>query len=132
MRKALNSLSLSLGNVSILNKIKEGYLAWISIVPHIPKGGRYTMGTRIEQRFLHLLELSYAAYFAEKEKKAAKISDCIYNLDILKYLLHVAWEAKFISNVHYEEVAEKLNEAGKMLGGWRKNLNNPEKKNRTA
>lgn len=106
-------------------------MLWITILPHIPKGGRYTIGTRIEQRFVHVLELSYSAYFTEKEKKAAKIMDCIHSLDILKYLLHVSWEAKYISHKQYEELATKLNEVGKMLGGWRKNLENPEKKNRT-
>lgn len=107
-------------------------MAWIAIVPHIPKGGRYTIGTRIEHRFLQLLELSYAAYFTDKEKKPGKIMECIQSLDILKFLLHVTWEAKFISPKHYEDVAAKLNEAGKMLGGWRKNLENPDKKNRTV
>jgi hypothetical protein len=115
-----------------LNKIKEGYLLWITVLPHIPKGGRYTIGTRIEQRFLHLIEQSYSAYFTEKEKKPAKIMDCIHGLDILKYLLHVSWEAKYISHKQYEELAVKLNEVGKMLGGWRKNAENPEKKNRTV
>ncbi|MBP9711915.1 MAG: four helix bundle protein [Candidatus Pacebacteria bacterium] len=43
----------------------------------------------------------------------------------------MAWEGKLISNKQYETVALKLEEVGKMLGGWRKSLDNPEKKNRT-
>ena len=85
---------------------------------------------RIENKFLDLLEFSYIAYFIEKEKKAEKISDCILILDTLKFLVSVSWEGKFISNKQYEGVALKLNEVGKMFGGWKKNLNNPEKKNR--
>ena len=41
----------------------------MNLVPHIAKGARYTIGTRIENKFLDLLELSYVAYFAEREKK---------------------------------------------------------------
>lgn len=125
------TLSLSLSQTaSILNKIKEGYLVWMNIVPHIPKGGRYTIGARIENKFLDLLELSYRAYFTEREKKEEKILQCILILDTLKFFVQVAWEGKLISNKQYEDVAIKLEEIGKMLGGWKKSLTNPEKKNR--
>ena len=84
----------------------------MNIVPHIAKGARYTIGQRIEHKFLDLLELSYTAYFAEKEKKAGKVTDCILVLDTLKFLVSVAWEGKLISNQHCEEVSLKLEEAG--------------------
>ena len=128
--RLLLSLSLSLNGASILNRIKEGYLIWIDIVPHIAKGARYTIGSRIENKFLDLLELSYITYFTEKEKKAEKIIECILVLDTLKFLVSVAWEGKLISNKHCEDVALKLEEVGRMFGGWKKNLANPEKKNR--
>lgn len=102
----------------------------LGIVPHIPKGARYTIGTRIENRFLDLLELSYVAYFAEKEKRVEKVTKCILILDTLKFLISVAWEGKLISNKQYETIALKLDEVGKMFGGWKKNLDNPERKNR--
>lgn len=104
---------------------------WMNIVPHIPKGARYTIGTRIENKFLDLLELSYIAYFTEKEKKVERISRCILVLDTLKFLVSVAWEGKLISNKQCEDLAMKLDEIGKMFGGWKKSLDNPEKKNRT-
>jgi uncharacterized ubiquitin-like protein YukD len=102
----------------------------MNIVPHIAKGGRYTIGARIENKFLDLLESCYIAYFTEKEKKSEKISTCILILDTLKFLISIAWEGKLISHKHYEEVALKLEETGKMLGGWKKSLENLEKKNR--
>ncbi len=103
---------------------------WVNIVPHIAKGARYTIGSRIENKFLDLLELAYIAYFTEKEKKTEKISECILILDTLKFLISVAWEGRLISNKHCEDVTSKLEEVGKMFGGWKKNLSNPEKKNR--
>jgi len=128
--KKVGTSSLSLGGASILSRIKEGYLIWANIVPHIAKGARYTIGSRIENKFLDLLELSYVAYFTEKDKKEEKITECMLVLDTLKFLVLVAWEGKFISNAHCESVSIKLEEVGKMFGGWKKNLANPEKKNR--
>ncbi|MFH1866973.1 MAG: four helix bundle protein [Patescibacteria group bacterium] len=123
-------LSLSLGGTSILQRIKEGYLLWFNIVPHIAKGARYTIGYRIENKFLDLLELTYIAYFTEKDKKTEKITNCILVLDTLKFFLSVAWEGKIVSNNQYEDIALKLKEAGRMLGGWKNSLANPQKKNR--
>ncbi len=125
------SLSLSLGGDTIIQRVKEGYLIWIDIMGHVPKGQRYTIGIRIENKFLDLLEASYSAYFTEKEKKLQKISDCIYILDTTKFLIYVSWEGKLLSNKQYEEISLKTEEIGKMLGGWKKSLGNPEKKNRT-
>ncbi len=103
----------------------------MNIVPHIAKGSRYTLGSRIENKFIDLLELSYNAYFTEKDKKSEKISTCILTTDTLKFLISVAWEGKLISNQQCEDIALKLDEIGKMFGGWKKSLENPEKKNRT-
>ncbi len=105
-------------------------MIWVNLAPHISKGARYTLGQRIENRFLDLLELSYIAYFTEKDKKLEKLTECILILDTLKFLVSIAWEGKVISNKQCEDVALKLEEIGKMFGGWKKNLANPEKKNR--
>jgi len=106
-------------------------LLWMGIVPHMVKSARYTLGERIEDKFLDLLELSYNAYFTEREKKMEKVAECILITDGLKFLISIAWEGKLISNKHCEDVAVKMDEIGKMLGGWKNSLNNPEKKNRT-
>ncbi|MCX6812367.1 MAG: four helix bundle protein [Candidatus Berkelbacteria bacterium] len=106
-------------------------MIWIDFLPHIPKTSRQTIGARIENKFLDLLEETYITYFSPKEKKVGKICDCILILDTLKFLISIAWEGKIIPNNKFEELAKKLDEVGKMFGGWRRNFDNPEKKNRT-
>lgn len=124
------TLSLS-DRASILQRIKEGYLIWINISPHIPKNARYTIGARIENKFLDLLEFAYIAYYSEKNKKVEKISECIFMVDKLKFITSVAWEGKIISNKQFEEFALKLDEIGRMLWGWKNKIEkDSEKKNR--
>ena len=94
----------------------------MNISPHIAKNARFTVGARIENKFLDLLELTYTTYFSGKDKKTAKLAECIFTTDILKFLITTAWEAKFISHKQYEDVAFKLDEIGKMLWGWRKSF----------
>lgn len=91
----------------------------MNVAIHIPKNSRYTIGSRIENKFLDLLEQTYIAYFTSQETKVQKISTCILTLDTIKFLLHVAWEAKLVSHKHYAELGVKLEEIGKMLGGWK-------------
>lgn len=99
-------------------------MIWVNIVPHMSKGARYTMGVRIENKFIDLLELTYLAYFSKKENKIEKISECILALDTLKFIISTAWDAKFISHKHFEDIAPKLEEAGRMLGGWKNKQEN--------
>lgn len=47
------------------------------------------------------------------QKAAAK-------LDLLKFFLQIAWEIKSLDNKKYILLSEKLDEIGKMLGGWMK------------
>ena len=119
-------------DASVLSRIKDGYLIWMNIVPHISKSQRYTIGARIENKFLDLLELSYITYFTERENKKEKLIKCIIILDTLKYLITITWETRLISGKQCSEISEKLEEVGKMLGGWRNSLENPEKKNRAV
>lgn len=106
-------------------------MIWLEIVPHISKSSRYTLGARIENKFLDLLDLTYLAYFSKKEDKPEKIAECILLLDTLKFVVSVAWEGKVFSNSHFEKIASNLEEVGWMLFGWKESLANPEKKNRT-
>lgn len=123
-------LSIPINDASILSRIKEAYLSWIIIVPHIPRSARYTIGTRIENKFLDLLELSYTAYFTERARKEEKIDECILVLDTLKFLISIAWEGRLVANNQHQDISLVLDEVGKMFGGWKKNLQLPSKKNR--
>ena len=105
-------------------------MIWMDIAPHMAKSARYTIGARVENKILDLLELTYIAYFADRNIKVDKIAECILMLDTTKLFISMAWEGKLISNKHYEVVGLKFDEIGKMLGGWKKSISNPEKKNR--
>lgn len=110
-------------NASVILRTKECFSIWCSdIVPHMPRIARYTTGARIENHFLDLLELIYKAYYANMENKSGKIVECISKNDIIKYLLQIAFENKFMKEKEYLELSEKLQEVGRILGGWKKGI----------
>ena len=90
----------------------------------MPRIGRYTTGARIENHFLDLLELIYQAYYASMENKSEIIVQAISKNDIIKYLLQIAFENKLIKEKEYLELSNKLQEVGKILGGWKNSIEN--------
>ncbi|MEK7553373.1 MAG: four helix bundle protein [Patescibacteria group bacterium] len=48
----------------------------------------------------------------------------ISRLDVLKFFVQLAWENKLIPTEKYAELSKRLKEIGRMLGGWRKGLQN--------
>lgn len=105
---------------SIVIRVKESFSIWChDIVPHMPRVGRYTTGARIENHFLDLLELIYTAYYASLDNKNPVIVKAISKNDIIKYLLQISFENKLIKEKQYLELSAKLQEVGKILGGWK-------------
>lgn len=88
----------------------------------MPRTARYTTGARIENHFLDLLELIYQAYYAPLENKSELIVRSISKNDLIKYLLQIAWENKLLKETPYLELSSKLQEVGKILGGWKKGI----------
>lgn len=103
-------------------------MTWLSFTPHIPKTSKISLGNRIENKFLNLLESSYKAYFSSKESKEKYLLEAIATLDLLKFLLQIAWEGKALGfgNKNFEKISLELEEIGKMLGGWKKGLSERE------
>jgi hypothetical protein len=88
----------------------------------MPRTSRYTLGTRIENHFLDLFELIYQSYYTRTEQKSKCIIASISKNDFLKYLIQIAWENKQIKDKEYIELSGKLVEVGKILGGWKNNV----------
>jgi len=58
------------------------------------------------------------ASFLSREEKHPYVRLAIRKLDTLKILLMVLWETKSFDNKKYIALSLKVNEIGKMLGGW--------------
>lgn len=56
--------------------------------------------------------------------KEKYILEAIATLDLLKFLLQIAWEGKSLGlgNKNFGKIIIQLEEVGKMLGGWKKGL----------
>ncbi|MEI7451796.1 MAG: four helix bundle protein [Candidatus Falkowbacteria bacterium] len=117
-------MSTSISSPVVLLKAKEAYSFWFGLLADFPKVYRYNLGGKIETNFLALLENIFITIYLAGDKKSNQLSLAILKLDSLKFFLQLAWENKCVANVKYSELSEKLDEIGRMLGGWKKGLEN--------
>ena len=108
----------------VILKEKEVYQLWLLLHRNFPRTERFGIGQKIEQNFLDILELSFASSYLPPNQKVILLSKNISRLDILKFFLQLAWESKLIPTDKYADISEKLNEIGRMLGGWKKGIEN--------
>ena len=113
----------------VLERIKQAYLLWCLYHAKLPKTHKHTLGSRIDEIFVQLIEnAAYAAYLTRSEKLPV-VNVAIRKLDVLKILLMVLWESHSLDTKKYIALSEPLDEAGRMLGGWQGQLrkqNSPE------
>lgn len=91
-------------------------------MPNFPKGSRYTLGGKIDSLFLEVIENIVKAGYSDRAEKLVSLKRSSVKLDLLKFFLQIAWEIKSLDNKKYIKLSEKLNEIGKMLGGWMKSI----------
>ncbi len=114
----------NLKSPTVLIKAKESYAVWFKILADFPKIYRYSLGDKIEESFLLLLENIFSTSYLSGIEKQNKLTIAIIKLDNVKFFLQLAWENKCIATNKYITISKQLDEVGKMLGGWRKGLEN--------
>jgi len=102
----------------IFHKAKELYLLWYRYYQILPKTHRYTLGKKIDECLLSILETIATAAFLTPIEKQPYIKFAIKKTDLLKILSLLLWETKSFDDKKYTALAEKETELGRMLGGW--------------
>lgn len=107
----------------MLVKGKQAYQFWHRNLENLNRIDRQTIGIKIDEHFTAMLEFIFRAYFAnDKFEKLSMISQAIGKADLLKFFLQMAWEQKIIQNAYYSPLLLSLDEIGRMLGGWKKTV----------
>lgn len=113
----------------VILKEKEAYSLWIKLHKDFPKVERLGVGQKIEQSFLAVLELTFTSAYLPFDQKIVLLGRTISKLDVLKFFLQLAWESKLVPTEKYADLSGRLEEIGRMLGGWRKGLQKTPAKN---
>jgi hypothetical protein len=85
-----------------------------------PKAVRFTFSSRIDNLTLDILEGIVAARYAKAGQKDAVLREVDSKMTRLRVLLRLSHQRSFLSHSGYERLMELIDEAGRMLGGWRR------------
>ena len=94
------------------------YKLWHDFLCNFTKDSRYTLGAKIDSLFLEVIENIIKAGYSDKLEKQIFLKRASVKLDLSKFFLQLSWEIKSLDGKKYIKLSEKLNEIGKMLGGW--------------
>lgn len=106
----------------MLQKSKKVYGTWFKVVTEFPKLYRYTLGGKIEDSFLDMLEFIFSSIYLSPDQKISTLNQAITKLNSVQFFLQIAWENKCVSSKQYTDLSTELEEIGRMLGGWKKGL----------
>lgn len=82
----------------------------------LPRSRKYTLGTKLEQQLLDVLELLVAASF--EQQKAPLLKQAVRKLNVLAHLWRLCMELRVISLDAYHHGAGELSSLGKQAFGW--------------
>ena len=94
-------------------------LDWIlSAAERFPRNARFSLASRLADEALDTMECIVEAIYT---KNRADILDRInLCLEKQRVLFRIAHDRRYLSISQYEHVAKALDEAGRMVGGWKK------------
>ena len=109
-------------DIPAFSKLYELYKNISNYLPLFPKGKRYTLGQKIDQTTLDIIELVVTAGYSARDQKVVILQKASIKLDLLKMLTRLSLDTKCLDNKKYQQLSAQLVEIGKMLGGWIKSV----------
>jgi len=96
----------------------------------LPKSHRFTFGQRLDNLTLDALLLVTRAVFAARPEKPALLRELNLLLEQLRVLWRLVHDRRWISQQQLLFVGQRLDEIGRMAGGWLRQLETPASPNR--
>lgn len=81
-----------------------------------PRDQRFLLGDRIENTLLDCLELLIEATYSRE--KAGILKNVNLKLEKLRFLVRISRDMRYVNIESYEFTARKIDEIGRMVGGW--------------
>ena len=94
-------------------------LLWM--IPHLdklPKNRRYTLGEKLENRILAVLENLVAAAYSPNKRPLLQQANL--DLEVSRHLWRLCHDFRGVSHKSYGHGSQRMLELGKQIGGWQR------------
>lgn len=94
-------------------------LLWIiPCLDQFPRSRRFTLGERLEQGLLQILENLVQAAFSKQKREPLSLAN--RRLEVCRHLWRLAFKLQTIPSKRYEHGSRLMNDLGRQIGGWLK------------
>jgi len=106
----------------VIEYIKTTYKQWLLIERNLSKCERFGLGQKVDLLFIDLLDIVQKASFSSIDSKISLLSQSLSKIDSLRFFIQFCWELKLIPTKQFALIGKGIENIGKMVGGWRKDL----------
>ena len=111
-----------MANETIINKSYDLLKFSIPVLNKLPRSFKFTFGDRVQQLLTTVLELLIEAFYQPQEHKRATLLRVNITLEKLRHYLRLGFELGLYASPKYRDFAQRVDEIGRMTGGWLKSL----------
>lgn len=111
-----------MSEISVIIRTQELYMNTTKITEKLPALKQQTIGRRLENNILQLLELLIMAKHAPSTQKGPYLIKASAGAEIIQFQLRILLTNKLANETTLHQLQAKVIEIERMLGGWRKSL----------
>jgi len=104
----------------VIQKVYDLLLWIIPLIGRFPRLHRFLLGDRIEVKLLEILDDLIEAYYTKSKEGLLRAANL--RCEQLRVLIRLCRDLGIIGMDKYTTASEKLDEIGRMIGGWKKSL----------
>jgi hypothetical protein len=105
---------------NLLTRLQDLLAYLIPQLNKFPRDQKFVLGDRIESKLLDVQEDCLRAYYSRD--KRGHLLEANLQLEVARHLVRLANVLKLFSTHTYGVLAEKMDEVGRMIGGWLKSV----------
>lgn len=109
-------------DLPVINRTQELYEGVSKLTEQLPALKRQTIGRRLENGILELLELLIMAKAAPSAHKGPYLIKASAKVETIQFFLRSLLTQKLANETTLHQLQSKTTEIGRMLGGWRKSV----------
>jgi hypothetical protein len=103
---------------TILSKTYDLVKFTIPIISRFPRDQKFLLGDQFQKLLTEILDSFIEAYYSKK--KLHILLPVNLKLEKLRYRIRLSHDFGFLSHKQYGQLCEKVDEIGRMHGGWLK------------
>ncbi|HAD10943.1 MAG TPA: diversity-generating retroelement protein Avd [Saprospirales bacterium] len=107
---------------TILIQTYEFLKMMIGVMQHFPRDQKFLIANRMQNLISDLLDLFVEAYYSSGSDKKIKLMEANVKIEQLRYYVRLCYELGFFNSIKYGLIIDKMQELGRMNGGWIKSL----------